>query len=263
MAVVLSLTDEARAAGVLWDNRTLRVPKNTRLTEPLTYTATGDTPFTVELDANARLTLIETLTKDKSVNLSTTLTLGEKAQLQLISVGTESNINVQRSVKLAGADSAYREHDVFVGTGQQGFSIATTVENAAPRTSAEVQMHGVLDNAATASCTGRMTIPKGAVKARSRLAQHVLLLSPNAKAETFPYLEIEENDVQAGHAATVRPLDADSLFYLRSRGLPDGEARALLIKGFLAPFLAALTPEAQTLILSHINQKLDHALATQ
>lgn len=261
MAVVLTLSDEAVAAGVTWADERLVVPAKIVLKQPLLYAANGDSPFTVEIGAEASLTLLEMLS-DKSVNLGTTLTLKDKSAVKLISVATKNNINIQRSVMLVGEGSAYEEHNVFYGTGQQGFGIASTVTNDAPRTKAAVLMHGVLDHNARSSCTATMRIAKGAQGAESRLAQHVLLLSKDAKAENFPYLEIEENDVSAGHAATVRPLDEEQLFYLRSRGIPENEARRILLMAFLTPFLSALDKQVQERVIQLIEKKWsDYALA--
>ncbi|HSU72789.1 MAG TPA: SufD family Fe-S cluster assembly protein [Candidatus Binatia bacterium] len=255
MAIVLSLPDEAVASGVTWQDNVLTIPAKAVVKQPFTYSANGDSPFTIDVGAGARVTLLETLTTDKSANLGTTLILREESSVKLISVATQNNINIQRTVTLAGRSSSYEEHDVFYCTGQQGFSVSSNVINGAPQTKATAMMHGVLDHAAKSSCTGTMRINKGAQGAQSQLAQHVLLLSKDAKAENFPYLEIEENDVTAGHAATVRPLDEEQLFYLRSRGLPDSEARRILLMAFLTPFLGTMDKTLQERVVQLIEKK--------
>ena len=70
-----------------------------------------------------------------------------------------------------------------------------------------------------------------------------LLLSPDAEVDTKPELEIFADDVKCSHGATVGELDAEQLFYLRSRGIPDAEARAILVRAFLAEGLQAVTQE--------------------
>jgi len=259
MAVILSLPDEAAAAGVTFENNTLTVPAGV-FVAPVPYSATGDTPFNVHVGEGAQLTLVEMLASDKSANLGMMLRLAAKSSVKLISVATQSNINIQRTAVLEGEASSYTEQDIFYGTGQQGFGIATSVVNDAPKTRAHVLMHGVLDHSSKASCTGTMRINKGAKGADSRLAQHVLLLSRDAKAENFPYLEIEESDVTAGHAATVRPLDEEQLFYLRSRGLGEQEARRTLLMAFLTPFISVLDKQTQERIIALIKKKWEHAV---
>ena len=80
--------------------------------------------------------------------------------------------------------------------------------------------------------------------ARAEAADRALLLSPDAEIDTKPELEIFADDVKCSHGATVGELDADQLFYLRSRGIPDEEARSMLVRAFLAEALDAVTNEA-------------------
>ena len=70
-----------------------------------------------------------------------------------------------------------------------------------------------------------------------------LLLSPDAEIDTKPELEIFADDVKCSHGATVGELDAEQLFYLRSRGIPDAEARSMLVRAFLADALDAIADE--------------------
>jgi Fe-S cluster assembly protein SufD len=80
-----------------------------------------------------------------------------------------------------------------------------------------------------------------------------LLLSPEAEIDTKPELEIFADDVKCSHGATVGELDAEQLFYLRSRGIPDVEARSMLVRAFLADSLDAVTNEA-------VREELDRAV---
>ena len=78
-----------------------------------------------------------------------------------------------------------------------------------------------------------------------------LLLSPDAEIDSKPELEIFADDVKCSHGATVGELDAEQLFYLRSRGIPEAEARAILVRAFLAEALEAVTHEAAARPLEH------------
>ena len=71
------------------------------------------------------------------------------------------------------------------------------------------------------------------------------------KIDTKPELEIFADDVKCSHGATVGELDADQLFYLRSRGIPDAEARSMLVRAFLADALDAVTDQAVRGVLEH------------
>jgi Fe-S cluster assembly protein SufD len=85
---------------------------------------------------------------------------------------------------------------------------------------------------------GKITVRKGANGSDSRQTAKALLLSARAEADLKPELEIFADDVKCAHGAAVGDLDADSLFYLRARGIPEADARALLIHAFLDEALA-------------------------
>ena len=70
-----------------------------------------------------------------------------------------------------------------------------------------------------------------------------LLLSPQAEMDSKPQLQIYADDVKCSHGATVGALDADALFFLRSRGIPEAEARAILVRAFLSEALDPITHE--------------------
>ena len=80
---------------------------------------------------------------------------------------------------------------------------------------------------------------KGARGADAAINAKALLLSEDAKAQLMPYLEIDEQEVKATHRTFVGPLEEEELFYTRSRGVNEQEAKKLLIDGFLAPVLSS------------------------
>ena len=87
-----------------------------------------------------------------------------------------------------------------------------------------------------------------------------LLLSPEAEIDCKPELQIYADDVKCSHGATVGELDADQLFYLRARGIPEADARVMLIRAFLDDALAAVAdPAARTML----EQAVDHWWARQ
>lgn len=151
-------------------------------------------------------------------------------KLTLISILTKDTTTT-RTIRLEGKGSSYEELTIFAG--DKTFNITSNVINNAEESTANVNVRGVLTGRGKANIVGNMKIVRGAKKSDSRLAQHVLLASSDTRAETLPNLEIDENDVQAGHAATVRPLNSDHIFYLTSRGLSEQEARTVLIQSFL------------------------------
>ncbi|HEY6578097.1 MAG TPA: SufD family Fe-S cluster assembly protein, partial [Rhizomicrobium sp.] len=87
---------------------------------------------------------------------------------------------------------------------------------------------------------GKITVSKGADGSDSRQTAKALLLGEHAEADLKPELEILADDVKCAHGAAIGDLDADSLFYLRSRGLPERDARGMLLRGFLEEAVAEI-----------------------
>jgi len=92
---------------------------------------------------------------------------------------------------------------------------------------------GVVDDHGRAVYQGKILVRPQAQKTDGYQLSQTLLLSPKAEADVKPELEIHADDVKCSHGATVGRLDADALFFLRARGIPEAEARALLIQGFI------------------------------
>ena len=88
---------------------------------------------------------------------------------------------------------------------------------------------------------GTIHVQRGAVGTDAYQQNRNLLLSPGARADTNPQLEIETDDVRCSHGATVGPIDEEQLFYLTSRGMTEEEAKALIVRGFIEP-IAKLLP---------------------
>jgi Fe-S cluster assembly protein SufD len=116
--------------------------------------------------------------------------------------------------------------------GRQCADTHTTMDHAQPNGRC-TQMHKtIVGGAARAVFNGKVLVRKGAQLTNSAQQSRNLLLSPNARVDTKPQLEIFADDVKCAHGATVGQLDAEQLFYLKSRGLPDTQARNLLTYAF-------------------------------
>lgn len=122
------------------------------------------------------------------------------------------------------------------------FKLETEVIHDAPNTFSRTLVKGVLDGNAVANYEGLVTIKKGSKNADADLNEHAILLSPNARAGAIPRLEVLENEVKAGHGATVGKVGEDELFYLATRGLARAEAKRLIVRGFLESFVDEFPP---------------------
>ena len=84
---------------------------------------------------------------------------------------------------------------------------------------------------------------KGAKQSRSNVVCDALILDPQSRSDTYPYIEIEEPDVNVGHEASVSRIGEEQLFYLASRGLTEAEAATMIVSGFIEPLVRELPME--------------------
>jgi Fe-S cluster assembly protein SufD len=117
------------------------------------------------------------------------------------------------------------------------------VDHAVPRGTSRQLYKGVLGDTARGVFRGRVVVRPGAQQANAAQSNPNLLLSDGAESDSKPQLEIHADDVKCSHGAAIGRLDENALFYVRSRGVAEREARALLTLGFAAQVLEAL-PDA-------------------
>ena len=82
-----------------------------------------------------------------------------------------------------------------------------------------------------------------AKKCRSNVVCDALILDPQSRSDTYPYIEIDEDDVKIGHEASVSKIGEEQLFYLTSRGLTEAEASTMIVSGFIEPLVKELPME--------------------
>ena len=126
-------------------------------------------------------------------------------------------------------------------TGSQHADFTSVVRHAAPKGLSRQTIKNVLAGHSRGVFQGRIEVARGAQGTDGYQMNRALLLSPDAEIDTKPELEIFADDVKCSHGATVGELDAEQLFYLRSRGIPDQEARSILVRAFLAEALDPVT----------------------
>jgi Fe-S cluster assembly protein SufD len=169
--------------------------------------------------------------------------LARDASLDWVALGFGSaRGKVRMETKLAGPGASARVTGAYAGAGAQHLDFDTTQEHAAEHTTSDLAFRGVLSDQATAVWRGMIRVDPGAQQTDAFQESRNLLLSTQAHADAIPGLEIEADDVRCTHAAAVAQVDAEQLFYLRSRGLPEQAAQRLIIDGFMQE-LTERTPE--------------------
>jgi Fe-S cluster assembly protein SufD len=121
---------------------------------------------------------------------------------------------------------------LYMAGGRQHMDHHTRIDHLQPRGTSREFYKGVLDGAARAVFNGRVIVHADAQKTDAQQSNRNLLLSDDAEVDTKPQLEIYADDVKCSHGATVGQLDAEQIYYLRSRGMDDASARALLTFAF-------------------------------
>ena len=266
----------------LEDGLLIRVADNTEVEAPLhiCLVSDGDTPSTchtrlrLELGVHARLELIEHYTGRGPVltNAVTELHAARGSDLCHYRIQSEETDTLHiGSLLLDGAgDSRMRSFQlmqgnrlrrnevravlrepgaeldmggVFIGNGQTHTDNQVSVEHRVPHCLSRQQYKGIAGDKARIVFNGRIHIHPFARESKADLTNKNLLLSRAAEINTKPELEIYNDDVQCSHGTTVGQLDADALFYLRSRGMEEAEARRMLGMGFINELLMALPRE--------------------
>jgi Fe-S cluster assembly protein SufD len=146
--------------------------------------------------------------------------------------------------RLAGAGATVHLNAAQLLGGTQHGDVATIVRHDAPGCASRQTVKNVLAERSRGVFAGRIEVARIAQKTDGYQMSQALLLSPDAEVDVKPELEIYADDVKCSHGATVGELDADALFYLRSRGLPQAEARGILVRAFLADALDQVAVES-------------------
>jgi Fe-S cluster assembly protein SufD len=243
----------------------LHVARNTFISDAVqaSFSSGGHVRALIVLEDGAELTLIENQSAEGAFrNTGIEIVVGAKARLthvrfaqaaakavqiedvavrvargglyraHLFNAGAElSRLTLRITLKDLGANAELS--GVSVLGGQLHADVTTHVYHAAGETQSVQLFKHVAGGKSRAVYQGKITVAKGADKSDSRQTAKALLLGERAEADLKPELEIFADDVKCAHGAAVGDLETDSLFYLRARGIPEQEARNMLLRAFL------------------------------
>jgi Fe-S cluster assembly protein SufB len=130
----------------------------------------------------------------------------------------------------------------FAGSGQHQ-DAGGKVIHAAPNTTSLITSKSISMGTGRTSYRGLIKVYPGSKRSKSTVRCDALILSDEARSDTYPYMEIDEEDVTIGHEATVSKVGSEQLFYLMSRGLTESEAAAMIVNGFIEPIVKELPME--------------------
>lgn len=153
--------------------------------------------------------------------------------------------NVTIKITIIGDNSSVLLCGLFLGSKGKHITFTTDVLHIGRHTKSRTMIRGVFFDNAVLHNDSVIRIQKGA-KHTDAFFQSKILLFDDAKGRSVPSLEIDENEVKAGHGSTIGRFDESEMFYLRSRGLSEKEAEALLVLGFFDPILQLVPTTIRT-----------------
>lgn len=165
----------------------------------------------------------------------------EGCKLQFVLVANESiSKHSKLEFELKGKDSELSFIGFVIGKGDDFFEFETVSNHSEINTKANFNLGAVLFDRSKVDFKGNIVIPKQAQMTDAFLTSKMLLAGDGARAKAIPCLEIEADDVKAGHAATIGKVDSEEMFYLQSRGIDKKAAEELLVMSFFESQLALI-----------------------
>jgi len=220
----------------------------------------GNALAQIQLDADAELVhlRIQSETEQATQILRSEVELASdsvyrRLDLELGAALTRHELNVA----LRGARARLHANGVLLADGRRHLDTRLGIEHAARDTSCLLEWRGLGAQRSRAVFHGGILIQPGADGTDARLSSRNLLLSAEAEIDTQPVLEIHADEVQAAHGATVGSLDDTALFYLRSRGIPEAQARQMLTAAFCREVLDVLEPALREIADAALDARLD------
>ena len=163
---------------------------------------------------------------------------GEKLELQYVVLPGESR-DIDVNVDLVGPGAQAHVKVLYLSGGEEQVNIRILMHHRAPGCHSTQKIHGIAGGSARIGFHGTIVVAPDAQQTEAYQENHNIVLTPDAQVKTEPRLEIYADDVKCSHGATVGQLNADELFYMRSRGIPEAEARTLQMLSFLSPVIPA------------------------
>jgi Fe-S cluster assembly protein SufD len=279
-------------------NVTITVPRGVVLEQPIFLDLVVDAgtlvnaATTIVLEEGAQAEVWEQYLSDGdcALNVLTELTVGDQAHLRYVSgqnlderawifgtqrasVGRDANLDwvalgfgsrnghVRMETRLERQGASARVTGAYATHARQHIDFDTTQEHASQNTVSDLAFRGVLTERSSAVWKGNIIVDPGAQKTDAFQESRNLLLSKRAHADAIPGLEIQANDVRCTHAAAVAQVDPEQIFYLRSRGLLESEAKRLVIEGFLEALVERFEPgRVRELLAAALEARLEKIL---
>jgi FeS assembly protein SufB len=213
-----------------------------------TYSSNSLHSAVVELIAHPHARLTYTTIQNWSSNVYNLVTKRAVAEENAVVEWVDGNIGSKVTMKYPAVVLKGRKAHgetlslAFAGKGQHQ-DTGSKMTHAAPETSSRIISKSISKDGGRTSYRGGVWIEPGAKGSKSNVVCDALLIDEESRSDTYPYMDIREDDVEMGHEATVAKIGDEQLFYLRSRGIPEAEAAAMIVRGFIEPITKQLPME--------------------
>ena len=161
---------------------------------------------------------------------------GETLILQFVVLPGESR-DIDVSIDLCGPGAEAHIKGLYLCGADEKVNFRIVMHHKAPGCKSTQLVKGIAGGSAQVQFLGTIVVAPDAQQTEAYQENHNIVLTPEAKVHTQPQLEIYADDVKCSHGATVGQLSAEELFYMRSRGIPEAEARTLQMLSFLSPVI--------------------------
>ena len=167
-----------------------------------------------------------------------TVGAGERLELTFVVLPGESR-DIDVAIDLVGEGAEVSLKGLYLCGGDERVNFRILMHHRAPCCVSRQLFNGIAGGSSRVTFEGRIIVAPDAQKTEAYQENHNIVLSDQAHAETMPQLEIYADDVKCSHGATVGRLDEEALFYMRTRGVPEKDAKVLQMLSFISP----VTPE--------------------
>jgi Fe-S cluster assembly scaffold protein SufB len=179
----------------------------------------------------------------------------ENQEKTLPLVWTEGSDEVVVNATLEGRGSKLSVLGAIFLSKSDELKVTVNIDHLGEDTTSDTLIKSVLTDESVGNFYGLVKIVKGAKNTNTFFREDALLLSKQAKAEAIPSLEIDENEVKAGHASTVGPVDEEQVFYLMSRGVTRKDAKRLIVRGYFQSIYEKLPESEKTKVDAFLSKK--------
>jgi Fe-S cluster assembly protein SufB len=205
---------------------------------------TGVIEIFVNKGAHARYTTIQNWSRNVYNLVTQRAVVEEEGLMEWVDGNLGSGVTMKYpAVILKGRRARGEVLSIAFAGEEQHYDAGAKAIHLAPETSSIITSKSISKGNGRSGFRGLVRIGRGAERAQSKVVCDALLLDPESRSDTYPYIDVSEDDSKVEHEATVSKISEDQLFYLMSRGLSEEQASAIIINGFLEPFVKELPME--------------------